>query len=158
MGTFPDRSIHNFTFGFPATEMKIYHFHCLFDILLVLTKPHQKKHGTIQLQVLTLPTTPKHVAFTDWSKTTEVKYLRRSTVCIVNAEMSKLEKHFLQQRTDRSCIKSEPLHSLPENTCVIHKYYNYGKFLAPKLFCSLLHPMQSGNVMDWVNFPAISVE
>jgi hypothetical protein len=101
---------------------------------------------------------PIHMAFTDWSKTTEVRYLRRSTGCIVNAEMSTLQKHFLQQRTDRASRQSEPLHSLLENTCVIQKYYHYGKFLAPKLFCALLHLMQFENVMNWVNFPAISFE
>jgi len=141
MGTLSNRSIDNFTFRFPATEMKIYHLHCLFDIQLELTIPHQKKYGTIQLQVHTLPTTPKHTAFTDWSKTTEVRYLRRSTRCIVNAEMSKLEKHFLQQRTDKACRQSELLHSLPANTCVTQKYYHYGNILAPKLFCALLHLM-----------------
>jgi hypothetical protein len=125
---------------------------------LQLIKPHQKKYGTIQLQVHTLPTTQKHITFTDWSKTTEVRYLRRSTECIVNAEMSKLEKHFLQQRTNRACRQSEPPHSLTENTCVIQKYYHYGKILAPKLFCALLHLMQFENMMDWVNLPAISVE
>ena len=112
-GYFPNRPTDNFTLRFPVIETKIYHFCSLFAIQLELNKSHQKKYGSVHLQVHTLPNIPKYITFTDWSRTTEVRCLRQAIGCSVNAEMSKLQRHSCNRKlTEQADNQSHHIHYL----------------------------------------------